>query len=66
MIVIICKSLENIVQKGENTGYQNFPLFPQGFRKAISTGTVKSGIDGRKVRNEPYHSFVTHYYTTIF
>ena len=29
----ICKGLwvENIVEKGENTGYKHFLLFPQGF-----------------------------------
>ena len=25
------KDYENIVEKGENTGYQHFLLFPQGF-----------------------------------
>ena len=29
---------ENIVGKGENAGYQHFPLFPQRFQKASSVG----------------------------
>ena len=26
-----CQSVENLVGKGENAGYQHFLLFPQGF-----------------------------------
>ena len=30
--------VENVLEKGENTGYQHFLLFPQCFQKAFSTG----------------------------
>ena len=34
---------ENMVRKGENAGYQHFPLFPQCFQKAsVSVRVVKS------------------------
>ena len=36
--------VENIVGKGENTGYQHFLLFPQCFQKASCPGSVKAGI----------------------
>ena len=35
--------VENIVGKGENTGYQHFLLFPQGFQKASFSGIPKIG-----------------------
>ena len=38
------KRIENIVGKGENTGYQHFLLFPQCFQKASVTGSLKVGI----------------------
>ena len=28
--------IENIVGKGENAGYQHFPLFPQCFKNLLS------------------------------
>ena len=31
---IVLGRVENIVGKGENAGYQHFPLFPQCFQKA--------------------------------
>ena len=36
--------VENIVEKGENAGYQHFLLFPQCFQKAslLGGGVVKS------------------------
>ena len=34
--------VENIVGKGENAGYQHFPLFPQCLQKAAFTGPFKS------------------------
>ena len=36
--------VENIVGKGENAGYQHFLLFPQYFRKASFSGSLKVGI----------------------
>ena len=33
--------LENIVEKGENAGYQHFLHFPQCFQKASSLGPLK-------------------------
>ena len=36
--------VENIVEKGENAGYQHFFLFPKCFQKAFYTGFLKVGI----------------------
>ena len=36
--------VENIVEKGENAGYQHFLLFPLCFQKASHTGSLKVGI----------------------
>ena len=44
MMVIIHKSLENLVGKGENAGYQHFPHFPRGFQRAFYTGSFNLGI----------------------
>ena len=38
---IVLGRIENIVEKGENAGYQHFLLFPQCFQKAYY-GVVKS------------------------
>ena len=35
---------ENIVGKAKNAIYQHFPLFPQCFQKAFSSGSWKPGI----------------------
>ena len=40
----VLERAENIVGKGENAGYQHFLLFPQCFRKASYTGSLKVGI----------------------
>ena len=37
-------SVENIVGKGENAGYQHFLLFPQCFQKASFLGSLKTEI----------------------
>ena len=34
-MVIVHERIENLVEKGENAGYQHFLLFLQGFQKAI-------------------------------
>ena len=36
--------VENIVEIGENAGYQHFLLFPQCFQKASCLGSLKVGI----------------------
>ena len=36
--------VENIVEKGGNTGYQHFLLFRQSFRTASSSGLLIVGI----------------------
>ena len=38
--------LENIVEKGENAGYQHFLLFPQCLQKVSDTGSSKVVIVG--------------------
>ena len=46
-------SVENIVRKGENSGYQHFLLFPQGlFQKAFFSVLFKFRIVWAKVN--PY------------
>ena len=35
-IKFVFHRVENIVEKGENAGYQHFLLFPQFFQKALS------------------------------
>ena len=37
-IKIVFRRVENIVEKGENAGYQHFLLFPQCFQEAFSSG----------------------------
>ena len=51
-------SVENIVGKGENTGYQHLLLFLQCFQKASLPGSLKSGLCGKeltKVAQVGYH-----------
>ena len=38
MMIPVFDKVENIVGKGENAGYQHFPLFPQCFQKASFLG----------------------------
>ena len=38
---IVLERVEKIVRKGENAGYQHFPLFPQSFQKVSDTGLLK-------------------------
>ena len=47
MMISLSDSVENIVGKGENAGYQHFLLFPQCFQmfqKPSFSGTLKVGI----------------------
>ena len=43
----VLRRVENIVVKGENTGYQHFLLFPQCFQRASFSGSLKSGLCGK-------------------
>ena len=36
--------VENIVEKGENVGFQHFLLFPKCFQKTFPQGSFKLGI----------------------
>ena len=44
MIISVLDTVENIVGKEENAGYQHFLLFPQSFPKASFSGLLKVGI----------------------
>ena len=44
MIISVFDSVENIVEKGENAGYQHFLLFPQCFEKSSFPDTSKGVI----------------------
>ena len=44
MMISISNSVENIVGKGENAGYQHFLLFPQFFQKLSFLWSLKVGI----------------------
>ena len=44
MMISVFDRVENIVGEGENAGYQQFLLFPQCFRKAFYSGSLKVGI----------------------
>ena len=41
--------VENIVEKGENAGYQHFLLFPQCFRMPFLSGLLKLEIVWKRV-----------------
>ena len=69
MMVSGFDSVENIVGKAENAGYQHFLLFPQYFKKASFPDVSKGVIvwewvvfDHIKDRNQ----LLTHYQTTKF
>ena len=40
-------SVENIVERGENAGYQHFLLFPKCFKQTFSAGSLKSDLRGK-------------------
>ena len=44
IMISLLDRVENIVEKGENAGYQHFLLFPQYFQKACFPGLLKVGI----------------------
>ena len=41
----VLERVENFVGKGENAGNQHFLLFPQCFRKAAPSGSLKHYTD---------------------
>ena len=45
-------TVENIVGKGENAGYQHFLLLPQCFQKSSFPDTTKGVIVGEWVKRE--------------
>ena len=47
MVIFVFDRDENIVEKGENAGYQHFLLFPQSFQKASSP--EKSGLCSKEL-----------------
>ena len=50
MVQFFFDSVDKIVLKGENAGYQHFPLFPQCFQKVASPGLLKVGIVQESVK----------------
>ena len=44
IMISVLDSIENIVGKGENAGYQHFLLFLQCFQKASFSWSLKLGI----------------------
>ena len=50
MMICVTDWVENIVGKGENAGYQHFPLFLQCFQKTSFPGSLKVGIVWLRVR----------------
>ena len=44
MMISVFDRVENIVEKGENAGYQHFLLLSQCFQKDSFLGSVKSWI----------------------
>ena len=45
VMISLLDRVENTVGKGENAGYQHFPLFLQFFPKPSSLGSLKVGIE---------------------
>ena len=41
VIIVVCESVENLVRKEENAGYQHFFLFPHGLQMVIFLGSIK-------------------------
>ena len=52
MTICLFDRVENIVGKGENTGYQHFLFFPQCFPKSSSVGLLKVGIVWCRVKDK--------------
>ena len=47
---VVFARIENIVGKGENAGYQHFPLFPKCFQKLSFFGSLKVGIVWKRIK----------------
>ena len=54
-LIFVSGRTENIVEKGENAGYQHFLLFLQCFQKASFPGLSKVGIVWKTVKNQMNH-----------
>ena len=50
MMFYVLGRVENIVGKGENAGYQNFPLLSRCIQKASPSGSFKVRIVLEKVK----------------
>ena len=50
MMVSVFDRIENTVGKGENAGYQHFPLFPLSFQKASFLGSLKVRVVWSRVK----------------
>ena len=57
MIISVFDRVENIVEKGENAGYQHFLLFPQSFQKTSFSGTSKGIIVWEWANIHNFHKF---------
>ena len=58
MMISVFDRVENIVEKGENAGYQHFLLFPQCFQKASYTRSLKkSKLCGKRVKQRFFSFF---------
>ena len=44
MMISVFDMIANIMEKGENTGFQHFLLSPQSFQKRFSSGSLKVRI----------------------
>ena len=53
MVQFLFDREENILRKGENTGFQHFLLSLNVFKKSLSQGCQKSGLCGKGLTN--YH-----------
>ena len=49
MTIFNFEGVENTVGKGENADYKQFILFPQGFPKPSSLGSLKVGLRGKEL-----------------
>ena len=58
MIVSVFDSVENIVGKGENTGFQHFLLYPQCFEKASFPDKSKGVIVWERVKLNETHVLI--------
>ena len=50
--------VENILEKGENAGYQHFLLFSKCFQKPPCSGSLKVGIVWERVKQSGVYGFL--------